>query len=130
MVSFLSLTEQYHISLNITISQINHNITRISQIISPLHKYQKNQKNITRISQYVISLDNITNMSLISQLQYHSFTYHNFDMLYLNKHDNITIYPIRTNMTMHVFLDHVRGFFLNHIEEESKNLVVYATEMV
>ena len=33
-------------------------------------------------------------------------------------------------MTMHVILDHVYGFFLDHVEEQSENLVVYEAEIV
>jgi len=33
-------------------------------------------------------------------------------------------------MITHVFLDYDCGFFLDHMEKESVNLVVYVTEMV
>jgi len=42
----------------------------------------------------------------------------------------ISQYSIRTNMTMHVFLDHVRCFFFDRVEEESENLAVYVAKMI
>ena len=42
----------------------------------------------------------------------------------------ISQYPIQTSMIMHIFLDHVRSFFLDHVEEEYENLAVYVAEMV
>ena len=42
----------------------------------------------------------------------------------------ISQYPTRTNMIMHVFLDHVRDIFLDHVKEESENLIIFAAEMI
>ena len=59
-------------------------------------------------------------------------TYHkifaSFSYIYIS--DRHTYLFIRINTIMHTFLDHAHDFFLDHVEEESQNLVVYATEMV